>query len=39
VLTCEMVWMIALYQWTLSQHSVDASEIRLKCRRLQLNFQ
>jgi len=24
---------------TLSQHSVNASEIRLKCTRFQLNFQ
>jgi len=31
-----MAWM---YQCTLSQHSVTASEIRLKCTRFQLNFQ
>jgi len=29
VFTSGMAWMIALPQWTLSQHSLDASEIRL----------
>jgi len=34
VLTSGMAW---LSQWTLSQHSVDASETRLQCTRFQLN--
>ena len=36
VLNSGMAWMIA--QWTLSQHLVDASEIKLWCTRFQLNY-